>query len=147
MNKHIETLNGQPVIIDYSQWDRIREQSPEHVNTVIEKNIENSVRAYGAKGNLAISDRIDRLEHEWDIDRTIMVGIGISNIILQILSIGRPKSIFRKLAFLQMPFLVYHAFRGWMPPVSVLRRLLVRSNKEIDAEKYALKTIRGDFHA
>jgi hypothetical protein len=44
-----------------------------------------------------------------------------------------------------LPFLFQHAVQGWCPPVPVLRRLGVRTRKEIDREKYALKVLRGDF--
>jgi hypothetical protein len=44
-----------------------------------------------------------------------------------------------------LPFLFQHAVQGWCPPVPVFRRLGVRTRKEIDREKYALKALRGDF--
>jgi hypothetical protein len=42
-------------------------------------------------------------------------------------------------------FLLQHATQGWCPPVSVLRRRGVRTRREIEAERYALKALRGDF--
>jgi hypothetical protein len=42
-------------------------------------------------------------------------------------------------------FLLQHAVQGWCPPLALLRRLGVRTRREIDAEKYALKALRGDF--
>jgi hypothetical protein len=36
------------------------------------------------------------------------------------------------------PFLLQHGLQGWCPPLPVLRRLGVRTQREIDAEKYAL---------
>src|SRR5213082_440688 len=44
-----------------------------------------------------------------------------------------------------LPFLFQHAVQGWCPPVPIFRRKGVRSRREIDAEKYALKALRGDF--
>jgi len=44
-----------------------------------------------------------------------------------------------------LPMLLMHATQGWCPPVPVLRRFGVRTRHEIDAEKYALKILRGDF--
>jgi hypothetical protein len=46
---------------------------------------------------------------------------------------------------LVLPFLFQHAVR--CPPVPLLRRKGVRTRREIDAEKYALKALRGDFDA
>ncbi|WP_243685307.1 hypothetical protein [Methanosarcina barkeri] len=42
-------------------------------------------------------------------------------------------------------FLLQYAVQGWCPPVSILRGLGFRTRQEIDLEKYALKTLRGDF--
>jgi hypothetical protein len=42
-------------------------------------------------------------------------------------------------------FLLQHAVQGWCPPVSVFRRLGVRTAGEIARERYALKALRGDF--
>ena len=38
-----------------------------------------------------------------------------------------------------------HAVQGWCPPLAVWRRLGVRTQSEIDEERYALKALRGDF--
>jgi hypothetical protein len=42
-------------------------------------------------------------------------------------------------------FLLQHAVQGWCPPISLFRRLGVRTAQEIDHERYALKALRGDF--
>ena len=42
-------------------------------------------------------------------------------------------------------FLLQHAIQGWCPPVPVFRRLGVRTSFEIEQERYALKSLRGDF--
>lgn len=44
-----------------------------------------------------------------------------------------------------LPFLFQHAVQGWCPPVVLFRRLGVRTHKEIQLEKSALKIFRGDF--
>jgi hypothetical protein len=44
-------------------------------------------------------------------------------------------------------FQLQHALQGWCPPVSLLRRLGVRTRQEIDSERVALKALRGDFAA
>jgi hypothetical protein len=35
--------------------------------------------------------------------------------------------------------------QGWCPPLPVFRRLGIRTASEIDYERYALKSLRGDF--
>ena len=42
-------------------------------------------------------------------------------------------------------FLFQHAVQGWCPPIAVLRRLGVRTAREIEVERIALKALRGDF--
>jgi hypothetical protein len=52
--------------------------------------------------------------------------------------------------FLALPAVVFsfflqHAVQGWCPPLPVFRRMGVRTRREINREKYALKALRGDF--
>ena len=42
-------------------------------------------------------------------------------------------------------FLLQHAIQGWCPPLSIFRRLGVKTAAEIAHERYALKALRGDF--
>ena len=42
-------------------------------------------------------------------------------------------------------FLLQQALQGWCPPVSVLRKLGLRTQREIDEERFALEALRGDF--
>jgi hypothetical protein len=42
-------------------------------------------------------------------------------------------------------FLLQHAIQGWCPPLSVFRRMRVRTADEINEERFALKAMRGDF--
>ena len=42
-------------------------------------------------------------------------------------------------------FLLQHAVQGWCPPVPMFRRMGIRTAREIDLERYALKVIRRDF--
>ncbi len=44
-------------------------------------------------------------------------------------------------------FLLQHAVQGWCPPLPIFRRLGFRTQPEIDYERYALKSLRGDFLA
>jgi hypothetical protein len=38
-----------------------------------------------------------------------------------------------------------HGLQGWSPPATGMRRFGLRTRAEIDAERYALKLLRGDF--
>lgn len=41
-------------------------------------------------------------------------------------------------------FLLQHALQGWCPPLPVFRRAGIRTQSEIEEERYALKALRGD---
>ncbi len=45
-----------------------------------------------------------------------------------------------------LSFFFQHSVQGWCPPLPLLRKLNIRTSKEIEQEKYALKLIRGDFN-
>ena len=47
--------------------------------------------------------------------------------------------------FRPLPVLFQHAVQGWCPPIPLLRRLGIRTSREIEIERVALKILRGDF--
>lgn len=54
--------------------------------------------------------------------------------------------------FLLLPAAVFsffgqHALQGWCPPIPLFRRMGVRTRREIERERHALKALRGDFDA
>ena len=91
-----------------------------------------------------IDERLRELEREWSVERTLEAN-GAS---LALLGLGLGLSVNRK--FLLLPvvaaaFLLEHAVQGWSPPMSVLRRLGIRTAAEIQEEIIALRILRGDF--
>jgi hypothetical protein len=91
-----------------------------------------------------ISGRIQELEREWDIERTLEANA--ATVSLAGLALG----VFVDRRFLLVPvavagFLLQHALQGWCPPLPVLRRLGVRTAAEIHQEILALRILRGDF--
>ena len=90
------------------------------------------------------SARIAALDREWDIERVLEMNA--SALAFTGLALGMAKD--RKwLIFpaVVLPFLFLHAIQGWCPPISILRRMGIRTRGEIDEERYALKALRGDF--
>lgn len=144
MNTRVELPDHRRVFVDVSQQDRIRDHSPDYINDRIEREIADNVRHYARSSEDDVSRRISELESEWDIDRATMMFFSVVGAIALTLGTRKNKK-FLGLLGIQLPFLAWHAFYGWCPPVALLRRLGFRSSKEIDAEKYALKTLRGDF--
>lgn len=124
--------------------DRVRAHTAHKVNEMIDERTIDHLCNYVGLSNDLISRRIDELEKEWDIERWLEANassIAFGGLFLGIL--GKKKWL--ALPAIVLPLLFVHATQGWCPPVPVLRRLGVRTRKEIDAEKYALKLLRGDF--
>lgn len=135
-----------PVMMDLEGYDRIRAHSSEKVNADIEMRAIEEIQRYSKENKAVISQKIDELDREWDVDRAIMILFPILTSIAVSLGIRKSRKWFG-LFGVQLGFLILHAVRGWCPPLVLLRRMGFRSRFEIDAEKYALKTLRGDFRA
>lgn len=132
---------------DYSELvrgDRVRANTPPEINKAMDTEIAASVRFYASKTDYEISRRIKELDLEWDIGRYIE--FRASTIFLTGILFGLKKS--KKwfiLPAIASVFLLQYAIQGWCPPVSILRRLGIRTRQEIDVEKHLLETLRGDF--
>jgi len=91
-----------------------------------------------------INRRLSELDHEWDVEQVLQAkagGIGIVGAILA-------ATVDRK--WLALPALaggclLLQSLSGSSPPVAVLRHLGLRTRREIEQERYALKALRGDF--
>jgi hypothetical protein len=118
-------------------FDRVRNNSPEKVNREIDDQTKANISYYMQQGEVAVRERIKQLDKEWDVDRMIILWastVMFSGLLLTVRN--SPKWIL--LPAIASGFLAYHALKGWCPPVSLFRRLKVRTRKEIDREKYAL---------
>jgi hypothetical protein len=125
--------------------DRVRRNTALEINARIDREIEERVSAYAARGAEEISRRIGELDREWDMERLLetnasaLAGVGVG------LAAATGSRKWLILPGVVLSFLFQHAVQGWCPPVPVFRRLGVRTREEIDREKYALKVLRGDF--
>jgi hypothetical protein len=127
-----------------STTQRVSEHTAEHVNEEIGRRTEANVIRYGAAGPEAMGHRLAELEREWDVERTLEANAAT------LAAIGAGLALFVDRRFALIPlvvggFLLQHAVQGWCPPVPVFRRMGVRTQTEIDHERYALKALRGDF--
>jgi len=126
--------------------DHVRDRSPDTANREIDHEQRERVRACAAAGGDALDRRIGELEREWDVERwletngSILAGIGIA-----LGAFVSPWWLLLSAAV--VTFCLQHAVQGWCPPVVVFRRLGARTQKEISAERYALKALRGDFES
>src|SRR6266403_1195260 len=124
--------------------DRVQAQTAEDVNEKIEQSAKRRVLRAAGSGEVAISRDIQKLENEWDMERwleTNASALAFSGVVLGLMV---NKKYFAIPCFV-LPFLFQHPVQGWCPPVPLFRRKGVRTRREIDAEKYALKALRGDF--
>jgi hypothetical protein len=121
---------------------RMEASTPEEVNRQIRRDLKARV-LYFARRPEEIDRRLDELDREWDIDRLLQANAGIFSLVG--LTFGVLRSRWYLLPAAAAAFLVQHAVQGWCPPASLLRRLGVRTAREIHHERYALKALRGDF--
>ena len=124
--------------------DRVRRHTAPEVNERIDTLIRDTVDRFAGESEAVISERIGALEAEWDIERVLEANAA-TIVLAGTLSaaMGRRRGIL--LGAVVAGFLLLHATQGWCPPVPVLRRLGVRTRREIEREKFALKFLRGDF--
>ena len=93
-----------------------------------------------------ISERLAVLEQEWDVERVLQTNASVLVLAGVVLGAGVDRR-FLLLPVAVFSFFAQHALQGWCPPIPVLRRLGIRTMREIERERYALKALRGDFDA
>jgi len=125
--------------------DRVTRNTAEHINERIRHQIEANIAYTAAAGPEAMNRRLEELDREWDIERILEANA--SSLVLLGLGLG----VFVDRRWFILPtvvagFLLQHAVQGWCPPVPLLRRIGVRTQIEIDYERYTLKALRGDFY-
>ncbi|MDD3873402.1 MAG: hypothetical protein PHW84_09490 [Methanosarcina sp.] len=126
------------------QGDRVRVNTLPEINLAIDTEIAATVRFYAGKTDYEIAKRIKELDLEWDIERYLEANAAIFTFIGATLGIKKSRNWF-VLPLIVSIFLLQYAVQGWCPPVSVFRRLGIRTRREIEVEKYAMKALRGDF--
>lgn len=124
--------------------DPVRSATSESVQTTLDKEIIERLERYAGAPASEISARIQELELEWDIERVLELNASSLALLGTLLGATVDKK-WLLLPGTVLPFLFQHAVRGWCPPVVLFRRLGVRTQKEIELEKNALKLLRGDF--
>lgn len=124
---------------------RVASSTTETVNEQIRRRTEENIARYAHADPEAIERRLQELDREWDVERTLEANAATA----VLLSVALGATLNRKFLFFPAVvggFLLQHALQGWCPPLPIFRRLGFRTQTEIDHEKYALKALRGDFH-
>jgi len=114
------------------------------INEQIRRQTEANVTRYASGGTLAINRRLKELDEEWDIERCLETMAPTFSLIGMALGLTVDRKWFA-LPIIVQTFFLQHALQGWCPPIPILRRLGIRTVAEIEEERYALKTLRGDF--
>jgi hypothetical protein len=117
---------------DPALGSEIREKTINELRSVQDANVD------------VINNRLDVLEGEWDMERSLETGASAFAVAGTILGFARGKKWFL-LSGAAGAFLLMHAVKGWCPPVTIFRRLGVRTSHEIANERIVLKMMRKDF--
>ena len=121
---------------------RVPARTAEHVNRQIRQQTEANV-GYFAEHPEEIDGRLEELDQEWDIERTLEANAASFSLIG--LTLGGRRSTLVRHPGRGRRVPVAARLQGWCPPVPVFRRLGIRTAGEIEQESYALKMLRGDF--
>ena len=139
----VDVLLDRPALENRTS-DRVRRNTPSKFNHRIDQATMKRVWDYAKKSGNEITARIADLEREWDLERvleTAAAGLSLTGVLLGITK-GR--------RWLVLPAgvlasLLQHSLTRKSLPVQLLRAAGVRTRREIESEKYALRILRGDF--
>jgi len=92
-----------------------------------------------------LSDKIHKLEHEWDTERVLETTAASAVLLGSILAFQKKKCCYSCLTGTVGSFLLLHALQGWCPTLPIIRCMGVRTAEEIFNEKTVFKMVRGDF--
>ncbi|HEX8702216.1 MAG TPA: hypothetical protein VF815_25515 [Myxococcaceae bacterium] len=122
--------------------DAARSHVPDEVNKDIDTHVERCVRHMAQQDRAEISRYLLKLEKEWDLNRVVSV-VGA---LVGLAGLGLGSKAGRVLGGVAAGLLLQHGVLGFSPLGSLARKLAgVRTRREIDLEKFALKALRGDF--
>jgi hypothetical protein len=141
MNRKLHVTRRSSFLPTTSQ--RVPAHTPRSSNARILRDTKARI-AYYAGHHDEIADRLEELEREWDIERTLEVNGSL------LAATGIALGVYRDPRWFLLPtavvgFCLQHALQGWCPPLPFFRRMGIRSQREIDEERYALMALRGDL--
>jgi hypothetical protein len=129
---------------DIDRLDSVRGHAPIHVTRRLDEEMIERVRYLADQPDEIITARLEALEGEWDVERWLGANASaISLLGLSLVALNGRKWLFIPFAVAVM--LLRNAIVGWSPPALLLRSLGVRTRPEVEAEKQALRILRGDY--
>ena len=127
------------------EGDRVRSMSIDSANRHIDEDTRDSISRTVAGGRGAIEQRLNELQHEWNVDRALV--LNFSALVLAQLIAARRDRRWLWGPIIQTSFLVMHTTMGWCPPVLWFRPLGFRTRFEIQGEREALLKHLGELPA
>ena len=125
--------------------DPVRKHSLGRVTRRLDRERDERLAAAVGEDDRAVSERLRRLDAQWDIERVLQTNAATLSLVGLAAVLRRPTRRRAVVAGIVPAFLLQHALQGWCPPIELFRFLGRRSRNEIDAERTALKALRGDF--
>lgn len=124
--------------------DRARRRTAGEVLRRIDGDMAARLHHCAEGGDGVAGGQLHRLDREWDTDRTIVAEAASVGLV------GLALGVWVQPRWLLLPALagaglLVHATTGRYPLMPLLRRLGVRTAREIERERYAVKALRGDF--
>lgn len=118
---------------------RVIQHTQEKWNRKIREKIQRSLEYYRAHPD-QIQQRLEQLDREWDVERTLEANAGA------LILAGGTLGFLANRKFFALPvvvgaFSLQHALQGWCPPLPILRRLGFRTQSEIQEERNGLEEI------
>lgn len=113
---------------------RVEEHTTPEINSAIRG--ETAKRLHHLQGKMRgeLKNRLKQLDREWDTERVLETNASL--LILTGLVLG--KAVNEKWYLLSgtvAAFFLQHALQGWCPPLPIIRRMGVRTAREIEAER------------
>jgi len=123
---------------------RVQNSSAARDNEHIREKTLETIARYENATHRELTYHLAELDREWDIERVLE--LNFSSVVLLGIALGT----FSNRRWYLLPavagcFMVQHVIEGWCPPLAILRRLGFRTADEINRERMAFKTLRGDF--
>jgi hypothetical protein len=123
---------------------RIEDHSSPELNELVRLRTDAQLSRLEQADRVELDVRLAELDREWDAERVLQVNAAAA--ILTGVALGY--AVDRRFLWIAagaLAFFGQHALQGWCPPLPILRRRGVRTMREIERERYALKALRGDF--
>ena len=124
--------------------DRVRQNTPAQINHRIDEAMMKRIWEYARKSPAEITSRIEQLDREWDLERVLETGAAALSLSGVALTLARSR-FWLLLPAGVLASLLQHSLTRRSTAVQFIRALGVRTRREIDVEKYAMRMLRGDF--